>query len=115
MGSKTLSQEYEFSEGEESPIQSYKPLRSRPDENSSSEKRKFVELEDRCIKTLSDVGAALTKTEMDFSAENVDPRCTQRKVIYMYSEEMIEHADKMIKVPGRVRICHTFLIYNQFI
>ena len=108
MGSKSLSQEYDFSEGEESPVRSYKPLRSRAnieDTRNNQETDTFVTVE-----KATDVENG-TNSENADAAENIDPNFsrTQRKVVYMCSKYMVDKADQMIKVPKRVSeyICHT--------
>jgi hypothetical protein len=95
MGSKTLSQEYDFSESQDSPLRTYKPIRQRNQQKCSDEKRRKISNKD----------TDASKNFEELNTENVPPDLSvpsQRRVVYMLSEELITQTDKMIKVPHRV-------------
>jgi hypothetical protein len=101
MGSKSLSQEYDFIEDEDSPVKTYRPLRSRFNNNakntcdSSSAVKKDFSIEHVEV---------VTKLENSNTTENISPNSSQiqGKVIYMCSKYLVDKADQMLKVPKRV-------------
>ncbi|XP_053397773.1 histone deacetylase 8-like [Mercenaria mercenaria] len=109
MGSKSLSQEYDFSEGDESPFKTYKPLRSLLNENTKTTV-KSEQTDSALCQTRNEIAADTVSAKSD-SMENIDPHLTQiqRKVIYMYSKYVIDTADRMIKVPKRASLVSSLI------
>ena len=127
MEEKTSSQEYEFSESEDSPVRKYRPLRQILQNLDNTESdvdngKLAATIESNTLNTssceVSFHSQQVKLHEKPLETENLRdtrPICsesdsapkpfvlrTQRRVVYVWSKELIEKCDGMLKIPKRV-------------
>ncbi|XP_052245189.1 histone deacetylase 8-like isoform X3 [Dreissena polymorpha] len=114
MGSRSLSQEYDFPDEDDSPVRSYRAITKRiKDDKLQTNQPDFVSETNSLFPSTTQEVPLSNMTSQDaksVSGDKLNPStASQRTVAFMHCSRLIELCDKMLKIPRRASMVSSLI------